>query len=85
MIFANERTDHAGGHSLSKVKMPASNSKICTKLYYDESRRNFRLEKIMFLRRTLECARVLVLIHPWQGVLVSSNNYEAYRGIQAPL
>ena len=38
---------NAGGHSLSKVKMPASNSKICTKLYY-ESRRTFRLEQICF-------------------------------------
>ena len=74
---------HAGGHSLSKVKMPASNSKICTKFYYN--REEISGWKKYFLRRTLECARVLVLIHPWQGVLVSSNNYEAYRGIQAPL
>ena len=42
-----DRAHNAGGHSLSKVKMPASNSKICTKLYY-ESRRTFRLEQICF-------------------------------------
>ena len=29
---------HAEGQSLSKVKMPASDSKICTKLYYTMNR-----------------------------------------------
>ena len=33
-----DRAHNAGGHSLSKVKMPASNSKICTKLYYTMNR-----------------------------------------------
>ena len=36
---------NAGGHSLSKVKMPASNSKICTKLYYESRRKKYVSEE----------------------------------------